>query len=117
MTENDIENKIDKIIELLEEILKWTKFQGWRNVKNILLETLKDDISKLIYHYSDGSSSREIAEKALVSHATVLRYWKKWARIPIVEPVIIQGKVRYRRMFPLEDFGIELPKKEEVKEK
>ena len=104
------EEKYDRIIKLLEEILKWVKFQGWKNVKEVLLETLKDDTSKLIYHYSDGRSSREIAKKVSVSHTTVVYYWKKWAKIPIVEPIIVQGKIRYKKMFPLEDFGIELPK-------
>ena len=110
------ENKSYRIIELLEEILKWIKFQNWKKVKEILLETLNDDISKLVYHYSDGRSSREIAEKVSISHVTVIRYWKKWARIPIVEPIVVQGKIRYKKMFPLEDFGIELPEIEKIKE-
>jgi len=108
------EDKTDKVIKLLEEILKWIRFQGWRNVKDILLDTLKDDLSKLVYHYSDGSSSREIAKRVSVSHATVTNYWKKWAKIGIVEPIKVRGGgIRYKRMFSLEEFGIEIP---EIKE-
>lgn len=106
----------NKVIELLEEILKWVKFLGWRNVKDVLLDTLKDDLSKLIYHYSDGSSSRKIAEKLPVSHSTVTIYWKKWAKIGIVEPLKVKGGgTRYRKIFDLEDFGIELPVLENIK--
>jgi len=59
------EDKTDRIIDLLEEILKWIRFQGWKSVKEVLLDTLKDDLSKLVYHYSDGISSREIVKKYL----------------------------------------------------
>jgi len=105
------ENKSDRIIMLLEEILKWTRFQGWRGVKDVLLDTLNDDISKLIYHYSDGKGSREVATLAgLKSHKTVLNYWKKWAILGIVEPLKVQRGIRYKRSFSLSDFGIEIPK-------
>ena len=113
MVRNMSEDRTDRIIELLEEILKWVKFQGWQNVKGILSEVLGDDMSKLIYHYSDGKSSREIAEKVSVSHQTVTNYWKKWAKIGIVEPLKVHRGIRYKRVFSLEDFGIEVP---EVKE-
>ena len=103
-------DKTDEIIEILEEILRWTKFQGWRNVKEILLDTVNDE-SKLIYHhYSDGMSSREIAAKVSVSHQTVINYWKKWVRVGIIEPIKTHGGIRYRKIFELEDFGIEIPK-------
>ena len=105
------ENKdINKeILQVLKEILKWTKFQGWKEVKNVLLSQLKDERMKLIYHLSDGKSTREIARKTGVSHNTVYEYWKKWSKVPIVEPFIVKGKTRYRKMFELEDFGIEIP--------
>ncbi|RLA83548.1 MAG: hypothetical protein DRG31_06045 [Deltaproteobacteria bacterium] len=104
----------ENIVKLLEEILRWTRFQGWRNVKDVLTEMLTDDLSKLIYHYSDGRSSREVAQRVPVSHVTVLRYWRKWARVGVVEPIKVSGRTRYRKMFELEDFGIEMP---EIKKK
>ena len=102
-----------KTVELLEEILKWVKFLGWKSAKEVLLDTLKDDISKLIYHYSDGPTSREIAKKLPISHMTVTVYWKKWAKIGIVEPLKVKGGTRYKKIFDLEEFGIEIP---EIKE-
>ena len=110
--------KFDKIIAVLEEILMWTRFQGWRNVKDVLLDTLNDDRSKLIYHYSDGKGSREVAQLAgLKSHSTVLYYWKKWASLEIVKPVRAGRGIRFKRSFLLSDFGIEIPEvKVETKE-
>jgi len=103
-----------KTVELLEEILKWVKFLGWKSAKEVLLDTLKDDISKLVYHYSDGSTSRDIAKKLPISHMTVTVYWKKWAKIGIVEPFKVKGGgKRYKKIFDLEEFGIEIP---EIKE-
>jgi len=106
-----------EILEVLKEILKWTKFQAWSRVKDTLLTELQDKKSILVYHLSDGKSSREIAKKVGITHPTVLNYWKKWSRIPLVEPIVVGGKVRYRKMFELEDFGIEIPnmQKKEVK--
>jgi len=106
----------EKIVKLLEEILRWTRFQGWRNVKDVLTDVLTDDLSKLIYHYSDGRSSGQIAQKVSVSHATVLRYWRKWAKVGIVEPIKVGSGIRYRKMFNLEDFGIEVPEIEKEAE-
>ena len=109
--------KLDQILRYLEEILKWVKFQGWQNVKNILLNILTDDISKLIYHYSNGASSREIAKKLPVSHKTVTKYWKKWSKVGIVRPIKVKGGgTRYIKIFELEDFGIEIPEIGKVKE-
>jgi len=109
MKKNENKDINKEILEVLKEILKWTKFQGWKEVKGVLLSQLKDERMRLIYHLSDGKSTREIAKKTSVSHMTVYEYWKKWSRVPIVEPIIVKGKIRYRKMFELEDFGIEIP--------
>ena len=109
MMKNENKDVNKEILQVLKEILKWTKFQGWKEVKDVLLSQLKDERMKLIYHLSDGKSTREIARKTGVSHNTVYEYWKKWSKVPIVEPVIVKGKTRYRKMFELEDFGIEIP--------
>ena len=104
-------SKEDDIIQLLRELVRWTRFQGMLKVKEVLLDTLKNDREKLIYHYSDGRGSREVAELVgLRSHKTVLDYWKKWAKLELMEPIRVRGGIRYRRAFSLPDFGIEVPK-------
>ena len=104
-----IEDKMDQIIKLLNEILQWIKFSEFKNVKEILLNALEDDMSKLIYHLSDGKTSRQIAKKLPVTHTTVVNYWKRWAEIGIMEPVSARGGTRYKKIFSLEYFGIEIP--------
>lgn len=110
MKKNENKDINKEILEVLKEILKWTKFQGWKEVKGVLLSQLKDEKTRLIYHLSNGNASiREIAKKTGVSHETVRNYWKRWSKVPIVEPTTVKGKTRYRKMFQLEDFGIEVP--------
>ena len=104
------------VISLLREILKWVKFIGWRHVKDVLTDVLNTDRAKLIYHYSDGRSLREIADLLGVSPETVRYYWKKWASLGIVDTVRVKGGgFRCIRMFSLEELGIEIPSLEEVK--
>jgi len=109
MKENEtLIEKQDKMIELLDEILKWTRFDGMQRVKAVLLETLKKDSEKIAYYYSDGRGSLELSKIAGVSDFAVRSYWKKWATMGLVQPSI-RFKGRYERLFSLEDLGIEVP--------
>jgi hypothetical protein len=98
-----IENKLD-------QILKWTRFAGVQQLKNILSQNLENDTTTLIYEFSDGErGTREIAGIVGVrSHATIARYWEKWSKLGIVEPSpTYQG--RYRRICSLEEVGLTIP--------
>jgi len=97
-------------VELLREILKWTKFDGMQRVKSTLMDVLQKDVEKIVYEFSDGRSSIEVAKLAGVSHQTVVNYWKKWSRLGLVEAERAKGGTRYKRVFSLEDFGIEVPR-------
>ena len=103
------DEKFDRMIQLLEEILKWTSFEARQNVRNTFIELLKTDAEKLIYQNSDGRTSREVAQAAGTSHGTVVNYWRKWSGHAIVEEVRSRGGTRYKRVFSLTDFGIEVP--------
>ena len=106
------EKQFNEMISLLKEIVKWTKFQAWGKVKEVLLSVLDDDEMKRIYHLSDGKqSSRKIAEKVSVGYTTIVKHWNDWANSNIVEPISVRGGgLRYKKMFNLKDFGIEIPK-------
>lgn len=100
----------DDQTEILREILRWIKFAGAREVRNILSATLDTEQKRLIYHLSDGEKgSVEIARLAKVGDSTVRRYWASWARQGIVESLKVRGGERYRKSFELEDFGFTIP--------
>ena len=101
-------DKQDKVIELLEEILKWTRLQGVQNAKDVLLDALKSDKEKVAYHYSDGRSSTEVAKICGVSGMTVTNYWRRWFTLGIAQSSL-KYKGRFERAFSLEDLGIEIP--------
>lgn len=106
------ELKVLKSIESkLDQILKWTRFAGVQQLKNILSQNLENDTATLIYEFSDGTrGTREIAGIVGVrSHATIARYWEKWSKLGIVEPSpAYQG--RYRRICSLEEVGLTVRK-------
>jgi transposase len=97
-----------RIIELLEELTKWKRFEGAQLAKTILRDLLSKDAEKLVYQFSDGRGSRDIAALAGVSDFSVRNYWKKWNAEGMVVPSQ-KFKGRYERVFSLEDFGIEIP--------
>lgn len=100
----NIENKIS-------ELLKWTKFAGMQQLKNVLVQVLGDDaVALLVYELSDGErGTREVAKLAgLKSNSTVAGYWKKWSKIGIVEPSS-QYQGRYQRICSLEEVGLAVP--------
>lgn len=100
----------DRTAELLEEILKWTKFNAMQ-LKAVLLEELDADEKKLVYENSDGDrSSRDIAKLANVSYKTVQHYWKSWSEIGIVEATEKYRGGRFKKLCSLVELGIAIPK-------
>lgn len=105
MNEKDLEQT-----KILREILKWIKIEGINRVRQIMEDEFKEEMKILIYHFSDGRSSDDI-EKLLnkkISDVTIRSWWKKWAKLGIME-LHPDYKKRYKRIFNLEDFGIEIP--------
>ena len=98
-----------RILKVLEEILKWIKVTSIPNVKKLLLEMLPSDEEKIVYHYSDGRGSQKVARLAGVCFVTVTKWWKAWSRAGIAELLSVKGGERAKRIFSLEDFGIGVP--------
>ena len=105
------EVKILKNIESkLGQLLKWARFAGMQQLRNILTNILTNDTQMLIYEYSNGKrSTREIAELAGVgSNQTVINYWKRWSSLGIVESSQkYQG--RFQHICSLEEVGLTVP--------
>lgn len=108
MTDKNTVDKQDKVIELLEEILRWTRLQGIQNAKAVLEDTLANDILKVAYQLSDGRSSSVVGKACGVTGMTVTNYWRRWFTLGIVQPSP-KYKGRFERAFSLEDLGIEIP--------
>ena len=102
-----------ELINLLSEILKWTRFIGKQQLKALLLDNLTEDVEKVVYELSDGKSLREIERICKengysVSHVTIGNYWEKWAPVGIVEPSK-KFKGRFERIVSLKEVGIDFP--------
>ena len=104
------EKSLEEIAAALRELVKWTRFAGLRQVKEVLLTALDNDQRRLIYHVSDGElGSVSIAKLAGTSDRSVRRYWESWAKLGLMEVVRVRGGDRYKRLFELDDVGIEIP--------
>jgi response regulator of citrate/malate metabolism len=102
----------DEIVALLEELVRWARFHGIQQAKDVLKEFLEDpekgDIPKIIYHLSDGKSSEEIAKAVGVSSQTVRNYWRSW----FSSGIVVQSRLykgRFEKIFNLEDLGLSIP--------
>jgi len=103
----------DRMTELLEELVKWTKVTSIPKVKELLLEVLASPEEKAAYQSSDGKKSvRELARQVNMGSVTIARWWKKWMKAGIAEPLSVKGGKRAVRSFSLEDFDIEIPELE-----
>lgn len=104
------EQLLKEIASTMKELLKWTRFAGMQQLRNILTQNLQTQIELLVYEASNGTrGAREVAQAAgLGSHTTVLSYWKKWAKVGIVEPST-KFEGRYQRICSLEEVGLTVP--------
>lgn len=95
---------------LLLEILKWIKFSGIKNVKEVVSSILNTDLKLKIYELSDGQlSNSEIVKITNLNERTVRRYWENWSKANIKRLDRVNGRERYFREFDLDDMGIEVP--------
>ena len=104
-------------VELLKEILKWTKVTSIPQVKNLLESTLASPEQRLAYEASDGRNVREVADIAHVGKSTIGRWWVDWVRLGLAELQPAKGGDRAIRSFSLAEFGLEVSKPNRKTEK
>jgi hypothetical protein len=113
-----MDDELKKQTEILKEMLKWVKFSGMKSVKEVLLNNLTDDTKILVYHYSDGVNSIPMLKNliGIKGNVVIFNLWNKWKNIGIMEKVPAKGGERGKKIFHLEDFGIQIPeiKKQET---
>jgi hypothetical protein len=60
-----------RVVEILEELLKWTRFSSLSGVRQTLLDLLPTDEHKIAYQYSDGKGSEEVAKLTGVGASSI----------------------------------------------
>jgi hypothetical protein len=103
-------NQDERIVQLLEELVNWTKIVSIPKVKELLLSILESPAEIVAYQLSDGRASKKVAIESNVSYVTITKWWKKWIKAGIAESISVAGGKRAKRVFSLDDFGIEVPK-------
>jgi hypothetical protein len=102
--------------EKIDELIFWTKFSALPTFRALLMDTLREDVDKIVYELSDGEkSTREIAymisaRGRRITHVTIANMWKKWSIMNLVMPAQREG--RYKKVLSLKELGIEIPKLE-----
>ena len=100
----------DEQIELLREIAKWSRFMGFKQVKDVLVTTLDDKKNAHAYHLSDGKNTSTIISKATgINQPKITELWKDWLSLGLGESVSASGGSRFKRSFDLKMFGISIP--------
>jgi hypothetical protein len=106
----DDSNIQERIVRILEEMLRWTKVSSIPFVKSLLLESLPKTKDKLVFRNSDGiRTSREVGALSGIGKDAVIARWKKWAKIGIVEAIPFSNGIRGKSLFDLDNFGIDIP--------
>lgn len=94
----------DRLVELLEELLLWTRVGSYSAVKDILHGALDDDKKKQIYALADGTRTAEqVRQQASVSPNKVLECFKNWERVGILTTLPNGNR---KHMFDPTVFGI-----------
>ena len=97
----------DEQIALLKEIVKWVRFNGFSQVKDVLQTTLDSNKKKLAYNLSDGNNTtRAISQKSGIGQPHIVELWKDWSTLGLGEYVKVNGYRRFERSFDLKMFGI-----------
>lgn len=87
-------NSDDHLVELIEELLVWTRLLARNSVVVLLTEVLNDQRHLLAYEATDGTKTqKEVGEASGLSQATISGLWQKWRRLGIARDV--PGGVRH----------------------
>jgi len=99
--------------ELLREMLKWLKFSGMQQAKDVVDSTLthedeqKEQEYRKVYELSNGKNSQSnIAEYISYSSVTVGNWQKKWTKVGIMQQ---NADGKYEHLISLENLGLECP--------
>jgi len=98
-------NDNERMIQLLEEGVRWLRFQCVEKADAAVGRLLDTEQKKVAFELTDGiNSARGIAIQIGVSHPTVSAWWKDWAAAGI----LFEHDKAYKKLFSLADLGIDI---------
>lgn len=110
MAEND-----DRVVELLEQLVTWTKAGLYESVESLVDREFADarPEQRLAYQLSDSQIQTEIVrickevvgDEATISQSAVSDWHSRWERVGLISR---SGRT-VTRHFSLEDFGLDVP--------
>jgi hypothetical protein len=95
-----------EVLAGIRESNRWLRVLAQPVLAQALRAALRKPEERRVYQESDGRQVREVSASAGVSYGTVVNYWKRWAKLGLVEETSVQG--RFARIVDLEDVGIEV---------
>jgi len=95
-----------RIVELLEELVKWTKAANYDKLFNILRQVLKTERQRFIYQDTGIKSRDEIRKEYNIGPNKLTRLRDGWVK----RGFLARKGGKYIRLFDLNDFEL-LPKK------
>lgn len=104
--------------ELLREMVKWVRFSGMKQVKEVLTSALNNEKKIIAYHYSDGKNTSTVISKLSgIAQPTISDLWKEWLSLGLGEAITASGGSRFKKSFDLKLFGIIVPEIKKLEEK
>lgn len=108
-TLDDVLTALQQNQQTLDDIKTWIKISGVEKVQSILTKALDTPEKRIVYHLSDGKTTREINAICGVSIGTVSTYWNSWNRLGLMKTISVKRGDRFIKGFDLEDYGIKMP--------
>jgi hypothetical protein len=95
-----------QVVQLLDELLAWTRFTARPQLMETLGAVLKDPKHLRAYEATDGEAGQnEVASFAGLSQPGVSKLWARWTRLGLV---VDRGKKPMHLVRP-SDLGMEIP--------
>jgi hypothetical protein len=95
----------ERLEEMVEELLIWTRFMARPALVESLGSVLKDPKHKLAYELTDGNRTQgEVGKQAGLDQTTVSDLWGRWRRLGLLNDT---GK-RPAKLISLADIGWDL---------
>jgi hypothetical protein len=95
-----------RVVQLLDELLAWTRFTARPQLVETLSAVLKDPKHLRAFEATDGEAGQtEVASFAGLSQPAVSKLWARWSRLGLL---VDRGK-RPMHLARPSDLGIEIP--------